>query len=63
MTKDNSNKQNNQNSSKITNDIFKTNNINSTINTRNDNTIKNIKISDKSIKTTPLSFQEDKRRK
>lgn len=63
MTKNNSNKQNNQNSSKITNDIFKTNNINSTINTRNDNTIKNIKISDKSIKTTTLSFQEDKRRK
>lgn len=56
MNKNNANDSNKKTVSKISNQIFAPNNVAITTNTRNNNAIKNIKITDHNIITTNLTF-------
>lgn len=60
MNKNNANDNNRKTISKISNEIFSPNNVTITTNTRSDNTIKNIKITDHNIITTNLTFGKNK---
>ena len=60
MNKNNANDSNKKTISKISNEIFFPNNVTTTTNTRSDNTIKNIKITDHDIITTNLTFDKNK---
>lgn len=60
MNKNNTNDSNKKTISKISKEIFSLNNVTITTNTRNDNTIKNIKITDHDIITTNLTFGKNK---
>lgn len=60
MNKNNVNERNKKTTSKISNKIFDQKNVAITTNTRNDNTIKNIKITDHNIITTNLTFGKNK---
>ena len=60
MNKNNANESNKNTTSKISNKIFDPQNVAITTNTRNDNTIKNIKITDHNIITTNLTFGRNK---
>lgn len=60
MNKNNVNESNKKTTSKISNEIFDQKNVAITTNTRNDNTIKNIKITDHNIITTNLTFGKNK---
>lgn len=60
MNKNNANDSNKKTISKISNEIFFPNNVTITTNTRSDNTIKNIKITDHDIITTNLTFDKNK---
>lgn len=59
MDKNNTNDSNKKTISKISNKIFTPNNVTITTNTRNDNSIKNIKITDHDIITTNLTFDKN----
>jgi hypothetical protein len=60
MNKNNANESNKKTISKISNEIFSPNNVTITNNTRSDNTIKNIKITDHNTITTNLTFGKNK---
>ena len=60
MNKNNANDNNKKTISKISNENFSPNNVTITTNTRSDNTIKNIKITDHNIITTNLTFGKNK---
>ncbi len=60
MNKNNANNSNKKTISKISNEIFSPNNVTITTNTRSDNKIKNIKITDHDIMTTNLTFGKNK---
>ncbi len=60
MNKNNVNESNKKTTSKISNEIFDQKNVAITTNTRNDNTIKNIKITDHNIIITNLTFGKNK---
>lgn len=60
MNKKNANDNNKKTISKISNEIFSPNNVTITTNTRSDNTIKNIKLTDHNIITTNLTFGKNK---